>query len=144
MNANSSFLSQRKPLGKLWRCLMFGVATLAVAGIRPCACQVMSGKAMQVASGDFRNNQAIPKQFTADGKDVSPSITWSGAPQGTKSFAVICHDPDAPNKNWVHWVAYNIPASTTALPQGAGAPSGSSFKQGMNSFRKEGWNGPSP
>jgi hypothetical protein len=130
---------------KLLRLLMCAVLALAPVALQSINCQAAGGKAMQVMSNDFGSNQAIPKQFTADGRDMSPSISWSGAPQGTKSFALICHDPDAPNGNWVHWIVYNMPGTTTNLPQGAGSPTASaSFKQGTNSFRKEGWGGPSP
>lgn len=108
------------------------------------SCQAAEVKSIQLASSDFRSNQAIPKPFTADGADNSPALTWNGAPSGAKTFALICHDPDAPNGNWVHWVAYNIPATSVSLARGAGAPTNTAFKQGTNSFRKIGWNGPSP
>jgi len=140
MNAYLSLLSR----GKSLRFLVFAAVALVLPWIQMGNCQAADEKTMTVVSSDFRGNATIPKQFTADGRDISPSLSWSGAPQRTKSFALICHDPDAPNRNWVHWVAYNIPASTTALPQGAGSPSGNSVKQGTNSFRKEGWGGPSP
>ncbi len=141
MNARFSSLSP----GKLSLLLIFALLALTQNGIQLRDCQAAGGKAMQVVSTDFENNQTIPKQFTADGRDISPAISWSGAPQGTKSFALICHDPDAPNGNWVHWVVYNVPPATTALPQGAGSQgAGRGFKQGTNSFRKQGWGGPAP
>ena len=86
--------------------------------------------------------------FGCRGDNRSPALSWSGAPRGTKSFAVTVYDPDAPGRGWWHWVIYNIPATVTALPAGVGdtaqhlAPSGS--KQGMNDFGMAGYGGPCP
>ena len=73
--------------------------------------------------GPFENQTAIDRRFTGEGADVSPHLTWSQAPAGTKSFAIICDDPDAPSAKhpatepWVHWVIFNIPTSTSVLPE---------------------------
>src|SRR5260370_10637299 len=67
------------------------------------------GQAMQVTSTAFREGETIPKQYTADGKNVSPPLQWSGVPDGTVSLALICDDPDAPRGTWVHWVLFNLP-----------------------------------
>lgn len=105
---------------------------------------------LKVQSSAFSNHEPIPKKFTGDGADVSPALTWSGAPAGTKAFALICDDPDAPSAEpWVHWVIYNIsgdaaglaedvPNKQAALADPAGA------KQGRNSFGKVGYGGPAP
>jgi Raf kinase inhibitor-like YbhB/YbcL family protein len=82
-----------------------------------------------------------------NGQNISPALQWSNPPAGTKSFAVTMYDPDAPTgSGWWHWVMYNIPAATTALPDGAGngknAPSGST--QGMTDFGNKGYGGPCP
>src|SRR6516225_10199557 len=63
---------------------------------------------MNVTSTAFANEETIPKKYTADGQELSPPLQWTGAPKETKSFVVICHDPDAPGKTWFHWVLYNL------------------------------------
>jgi Raf kinase inhibitor-like YbhB/YbcL family protein len=75
----------------------------------------MLAMAFTLTSPGFANNGSIPKQYTCEGADISPPLRWSGAPQGTKSFALIIDDPDAPDPRapkmtWVHWVVYDIPA----------------------------------
>jgi Raf kinase inhibitor-like YbhB/YbcL family protein len=101
---------------------------------------------MELTSTAFREGDTIPKQFTCDGQDISPTLRWSGAPEGTKSFALIGDDPDAPRGTWVHWVLFNLPTEAHELPEGVPAqkvlPSGA--KQGTNDFRKIGYGGPCP
>lgn len=100
---------------------------------------------LQLSSSAFGNHAAIPSKHTGEGEDVSPALSWTNAPEGTQSYAVICHDPDAPliSKNgtygFVHWVHYNIPGSTTAIAQGC-----DQHTQGKNNFGKPGYNGPMP
>ena len=99
---------------------------------------------MQVTSTAFRNRGAIPRKHTGEAEDVSPALSWSGAPDGAESFAVICHDPDAPlvepgTYGFVHWVLYNLPASTTALDEGT-----TEGTAGKNNFGKTGYGGPMP
>ncbi len=101
---------------------------------------------MQLTSTAFADGQTIPKKYTADGEDVSPPLRWSGAPEGTRSLALICDDPDAPRGTWVHWVLYGLSPDTRELTEGvppdpdlaAGA------RQGVNDFRRTGYGGPSP
>lgn len=103
-----------------------------------------------LTSPAFANNGAIPKQYTCEGADISPPLGWWGAPQGTKNFALIIDDPDAPDPHapkmtWVHWVVYNIPADAHGLPAGAaksGLPAGA--KQGLNDWKRAGYGGPCP
>ncbi|MEM4260942.1 MAG: YbhB/YbcL family Raf kinase inhibitor-like protein [Candidatus Woesearchaeota archaeon] len=101
---------------------------------------------IELKSNSFKNGGMIPKQFTCDGKNVSPQLSWSKFPEGTKSFALICEDPDAPVGIWVHWVIYNIPHNVNELQEGF--PTQKSFpdgiKQGINDFRKIGYGGPCP
>jgi Raf kinase inhibitor-like YbhB/YbcL family protein len=101
---------------------------------------------LQVTSSAFRDGQAVPKQFTADGKNVSPPLQWGDPPDGTKSFALIAEDPDAPRGTWTHWVLFNLPADKRSLEEGVPAegtlPGGA--RQGSNDFGKLGYGGPSP
>ena len=106
--------------------------------------------ALVLSSPAFTDNGAIPKQYTCEGADTSPPLSWSNAPQGTKSFALIIDDPDAPDPRapkmtWVHWVVLNIPADTHALAEGAaqrGLPAGA--VQGLNDWKRTGYGGPCP
>ena len=105
---------------------------------------------MKVASPAFENQGAIPKKFTCDGEDISPALAWSNIPEGTKSFALIVDDPDAPDPanprmTWVHWVMYNIPATVSSLAEGVidkDLPKGT--LQGLNDWKKTGYGGPCP
>jgi hypothetical protein len=74
--------------------------------------------AFDLKSPAFKNNERIPKEHTGEGKDTSPALVWINAPAGTKSFAIIMDDPDAPVGLWLHWVLYDIPASAAGLPEG--------------------------
>jgi len=107
---------------------------------------------LALRSESFTNGGEIPAKFTCQGDDTSPQLSWSDAPPGTKSFALIVDDPDAPDPQaprmtWVHWVLYNIPQSANALAQGAGnkpgaLPQGTS--DGLNDWKKTGYGGPCP
>jgi Raf kinase inhibitor-like YbhB/YbcL family protein len=100
---------------------------------------------MQLRSSDFHDGAAIPRRFTCDGDDLSPSLEWSGAPPQTRSFVLLCDDPDAPAGTWHHWAAYDIPPDSTGLAAGAAADrGGKGFKQAINDFRKPGYGGPCP
>jgi Raf kinase inhibitor-like YbhB/YbcL family protein len=99
---------------------------------------------MTLASTAFGNGEAIPAKYTGDADDVSPALSWSDAPEGTRSFALICHDPDAPlvkpgTYGFVHWVLYGIPGSVSDLPEGVG-----DYIQGANDFGNVGYGGPMP
>lgn len=100
---------------------------------------------MQLKSPAFADGGQIPRRFTCDGDDVSPPLEWSGAPPQTKSFVLLCDDPDAPAGTWRHWAAYDIPPNRTGLEEGAGRPGpGRDFKHGVNDFHKSGYGGPCP
>jgi Raf kinase inhibitor-like YbhB/YbcL family protein len=102
--------------------------------------------AMQLTSSAFSEGAAIPKEYTGDGPDVSPPLRWCTAPVGTKTFALICDDPDAPRGTWVHWVLFNLPADAQDLPEGA-SPKGTlpgGTRQGKNDFGRLGYGGPAP
>jgi Raf kinase inhibitor-like YbhB/YbcL family protein len=100
----------------------------------------------QISNTVFSNGQTIPKNFTCDGPDVSPQLSWKEAPAATKSFALIMDDPDAPAGTWVHWVLYNLPANTRELPEGMDKQEqlATGALQGRNDFRKIGYGGPCP
>jgi Raf kinase inhibitor-like YbhB/YbcL family protein len=108
--------------------------------------QTPAPNTLQLKSPDFSAGATIPKQFTCDGADISPSFSWSDPPPSTQSFALIADDPDAPAGNWVHWVLYNLPPTLRSLPQNfpkTEQPHGDSH-QGNNDFEKTGYNGPCP
>lgn len=103
------------------------------------------GNIMQLRSNAFADGAAIPRRFTCDGEDISPPLAWTGAPAATRSFALLCSDPDAPAGTWHHWAAYDIPADQTALAAGAAADaSAAGFKQAINDFGKSEYGGPCP
>jgi Raf kinase inhibitor-like YbhB/YbcL family protein len=100
---------------------------------------------MRVESSAFSHQEPIPSQYTGEGEDVSVPLSWSDAPDGVRSFAVICHDPDAPlckpgSYGFVHWAVYNIPASVTRLEEGGA----DRYTNGQNDFGKNGYAGPMP
>lgn len=101
-----------------------------------------SGFAFELASNDFKHSSAIPALHTCDGRNMSPHISWSGAPPATQSYALICNDPDAPAGNFVHWIIYDIPASVSFLPAGGPIPAGA--RQLANDFGKPAYGGPCP
>ena len=103
---------------------------------------------LSLTSPDFQHMGTIPKRFTCDGADVSPTIRWSGVPAGTRSLALIIDDPDAPDPAapkmvWVHWILYNLPAGLEGLPEAVSAlPAGA--LEGLNDWKRTGWGGPCP
>jgi Raf kinase inhibitor-like YbhB/YbcL family protein len=101
---------------------------------------------MQLTSTAFKNEETVPKKYTADGENISPPLSWSGAPEGTKSFAIICDDPDAPRGTWTHWLMYNLPPDTHELSAATPTTETSSngARQGKNDFGKIGYGGPAP
>jgi Raf kinase inhibitor-like YbhB/YbcL family protein len=102
--------------------------------------------AIKVVSSAFQEGGMIPADYTCDGKDISPPLSWSGVPEQAVTMALICDDPDAPLGTWVHWVLYNLPASVRELP--AGVPPDERLAngalQGRNDFRRLGYGGPCP
>ncbi len=101
---------------------------------------------MTVTSSSFASGAMIPEQYSCKGADISPALTWSGAPAKTKSFAIIMDDPDAPAGTWVHWVMWNVPASNHSLAESVvkNEQLDDGSQQGRNSFGKIGYNGPCP
>jgi len=103
-----------------------------------------------VTSDAFAQGASIPARYTCEGDDLSPPLSWSGAPAGTKSFALIMEDPDAPDpakpqRIWVHWVVYNLPATTASLSENAskrGLPAGA--MKGKGDSGRSDYGGPCP
>ena len=98
--------------------------------------------ALTLSSPAFHEGGQIPTRYTCDGSNRSPALGWSGEPAGTRSFALIVHDPDAPRGDFTHWVLFNLPAEAHALPEGVGA-SGAG-EPGTNDFGELGYGGPCP
>lgn len=95
---------------------------------------------LRLKSPAFEGHKPIPAQHASDGPDVAPPLEWSGVPEGTKAFAIVVHDPDAPLVDgFTHWVAYGIPGDATGLPEGGGDAAA-----GTNSFGNQRYNGPAP
>jgi Raf kinase inhibitor-like YbhB/YbcL family protein len=101
---------------------------------------------LDLISPAFEDGETIPSTYTCEGDDVSPPLEWSGVPEGTRTIALICDDPDAPMGTWVHWVLYGLPADTTSLPEGVPADDvvAGGASQGKNDFKKIGYGGPCP
>ena len=102
--------------------------------------------AFELTSSAFKEGELIPKKYTCEGPDASPLLRWGNPPQGTRSFALIADDPDAPVGTWVHWVIFNLPADARELPEGVptqeALPNGA--RQGLNDFKRVGYGGPCP
>lgn len=105
-----------------------------------------SQMSFKLTTSGFVAGDTIPGQYTCEGSDQSAALQWNGAPQGTVTFAVVMHDPDAPAGDWVHWVAWDIPATSHGIP--ANLPRqeqlADGIRQGRNDFHKIGYNGPCP
>ena len=101
---------------------------------------------IKITSSAFEDGGLIPAKYTCDGADVSPPLQWDAVPEGTKSIAFICDDPDAPMGTWVHWVLFNLPSDAKELaeniPTEETLPNGA--KQGVNDFGRVGYGGPCP
>jgi Raf kinase inhibitor-like YbhB/YbcL family protein len=95
---------------------------------------------LKLRSPSVEYHKRIPERHTGDDADVSPALEWTGAPDGTEAFAVVCHDPDAPLVDgFTHWVAYGIPGDASSLPEGGG-----NATLGVNSAGEAAYVGPAP
>lgn len=103
---------------------------------------------MIMTSSAFSHNGAIPKDYTCEGKDISPPLAWNGVPGAARSLVLIVDDPDAPDPQaprmtWVHWVLYNLPVSVSGLPEAVRSlPAGA--LEGVNDWQRTGYGGPCP
>lgn len=91
---------------------------------------------MELLSSAFADRSAIPRRFTCDAENLSPPLQWSNAPEGTRSYVLLCDDPDAPSGTWHHWAVYDIPPTQTGLVDSAAQKT--MLKQATNDFRKVG------
>lgn len=130
--------------GVLCACLIAGAS--GVVDKVEMQARAQAAQSMRLVSSAFAEGQPIPAEYTCEGRNISPPLSWSGTPAGTRSLALICEDPDAPSGLWTHWVIYGLPGSMTELPEGVRAveipPNGG--RQGMNSFKHIGYGGPCP
>lgn len=101
---------------------------------------------LKVTSPAFEHNGMIPSKYTADGADISPPIRWQDIPDGTKSIAIICDDPDAPMGTWVHWLVWNIPPTVYGMDEAVrpDAVLDKGICQGTTDFGRIGYGGPAP
>jgi hypothetical protein len=101
---------------------------------------------LALTSAAFRDGESVPVRHACDGEDLSPPLAWTGAPVETRTFALICDDPDAPRGTWVHWLIWNLPADAVELGEGVPPrpelPSGA--RQGLNDGGDLGYAGPCP
>ena len=133
---------------------MTRLAIWATLGLGLFGASAANAQSMTLTSADLKEgatlgNEQVFKGFGCTGSNISPVLSWSGAPSGTKSFAVSMYDPDAPTgSGWWHWVVFNIPPGTTSLPKGAGdvkkklTPKGAI--QSRTDFGADGYGGPCP
>ncbi len=103
-------------------------------------------KPINLTSSVFEQGAMIPKQYSCDGEDISPELSWSNIPEGTKSLVLICDDPDAPMGTFDHWILFNIPSSYDGLPENYKLTNKADekIKGGTNHFNKLDYGGPCP
>lgn len=130
--------------------------SIAAAAAWPAVAAAQSPAALTVTSPTLTANQPIPKQHSADGANTSPALAWTGAPAGTRSFALVCEDvdvllPPTDPKPFVHWLVYNLPATATGVPadlpidpQAAMPATIAGAVQGVSGFRRPIYRGPAP
>lgn len=101
---------------------------------------------LTINSTAFKEGGTIPKQYTCDGADISPQLSWEGVPSGTRSFVLIMDDPDAPMGTFTHWILYDLPQETKGLSESVPKEPvlSNGAKQGDSSFRRVGYGGPCP
>ncbi len=122
------------------------VAWFLSGGLRSAFASPKAAAKFELQTTAFQTGQDIPPRFTCDGADVSPPLRWTEPPAGTGSFALIADDPDAPGGTWVHWLAYDLPATLRELPEGAAKSQefAGGARQGSNDFERIGYGGPCP
>ena len=136
--------------GLLWRILLLLALLLAVPFLASCrhheqAIAATSGAALTLSSESLKDGM-VPKEFTCDGEDKSPALTWTAPPANAKSLVLTVTDPDAPGGSFTHWVLYNLPANINGLPEGVPKQGQLAHggRQGKTDFGKVGYGGPCP
>ncbi len=124
-----------------------GIETMrcAIAFMGLAACSATAASALELKSAAFSAAGSIPARYTCDAGNVSPPLSWSGVPEGTRTYVLIVEDPDAPSGHFVHWLLYGLPSSTTVLQEDRareGEIDGA--RQGINDFQRVGYGGPCP
>ncbi len=109
----------------------------------PAPAKGVTPAAISVSSTSFGAGAAIPKDFTCDGADRSPQLSWSDPPASAKSIAIVVDDPDAPSGTFTHWLVYNLPTESSSLAEGVD-PTSLGAKVGMNDFESVRYAGPCP
>jgi Raf kinase inhibitor-like YbhB/YbcL family protein len=144
LSGNVIFYSMKVLLRFL--CSLFVVITLYSSQGNSQINEMKGKKTMEIKSSAFKEGGAIPSKYTCDNLDISPPLEWSQAPDGTKTFALICDDPDAPMGTWVHWVLFNIPGNVTELPENIPGVEvlDNGARHGITDFGKTGYGGPCP
>jgi len=132
-----------------------GIYAVAMVALAAVSASAQAPAVITVTSPTLKANEVVPIDHTADGRNVSPALMWSGAPANTRQFALIYDDPDVafgnPPQSFVHWVAYNIPGTATGLPGElpmdavlTAPPEIAGTIQGLSGFRRAGYRGPAP
>jgi Raf kinase inhibitor-like YbhB/YbcL family protein len=143
-------LHRRAFVGIKHKLICGAAAGVAIGGVLFTTGSVMAPpethRKLSLSSSAFKDGQPIPNEYTCDGKNISPPLTWKGAPADTQSFVLIVDDPDSPTGVWTHWMVFNLGADVSELREDFTKNPGasSSAKQGMNSFKNVGYGGPCP
>ncbi len=133
-------------LSGIARCLLGVVFLLAFHGATNVSMQAQTKAPFSISTPAFQPGGSIPKQFTCEGRDISPPLAWTAPPSGTHSLILMVVDPDAPSGTWTHWLIYDLPATAGELPENTPpqATPASGGRQGRNDFGHLGFGGPCP
>jgi Raf kinase inhibitor-like YbhB/YbcL family protein len=125
---------------------LFAIAAVLLACAAPVHSEKPAGVKMLLASTAFNEGEVIPAEFSGYGDNRSPDLNWSQVPEGARSFALVCRDPDAPVGTFIHWVIFNIPDTVRQLPRGVPPVAVTAFGavQGRNQSGTPGYTGPRP
>lgn len=99
---------------------------------------------LTISSPAFTEGATVPRKYTRDGENQLPPLTWTGAPENTRSFALVVEDPDAPSGTFRHFAVYNIPANQDHLPESIDGGTDHALRYGRNDFGNAGYDGPAP